>query len=108
MEFKFHVYVHNDEFVELAKLLIDIRNEIMASIDQLAQEIADETTLIDGVSTLVSGLQQQLSDALSGAQIPPQVQAKIDAVFVAAEANKAKLTRALAAGTPADGVSISN
>lgn len=71
----------------------------MATLDQVQQDIADESTLIDGVGTLVTGLKQQVADALSGAKLPQAVQDKVDAVFAGAEANKAKLTAALAANT---------
>lgn len=74
---------------------------LMATIDQVAQDVSDESTLIDSVSTLITGLQQQIKDALSGATLPPDVQTKVDAVFAQAEANKGKLTNALAANTPA-------
>lgn len=71
---------------------------IMATLDQVIQDVQDETTAIDSVSELIVGLKQQLADALSGVTVPPAVQAKIDAVFTGLEANKAKLATALATG----------
>lgn len=72
----------------------------MATLDQVAQDMTDESTQIDGLSTLMAGLRQQVADALAGTTLPPSVQAKVDAVFAQAEANKAKLATALNANTP--------
>jgi len=72
----------------------------MATLDQITQDMADETTAIDGLSTFIAGLKQQLADALAGATLNPATQAKVDAIFAAAEANKAKLAAALAANVP--------
>ena len=76
-------------------------NIMAATLDQILQDVTDESTVIDSISTLVQGLQQQLKDALSGATLSPAIQAKVDAVFAQAEANKAKLATAVAANTPA-------
>lgn len=78
-------------------------DKIMATLDQVAADVKEESTLIDGVSTMVDGLRQQVADALSGASLPPSVQAKVDQIFADAEANKGKLTAALAANTSAAG-----
>jgi len=93
----------------LTKLGLIIQNQatglanqetIMATLEQVAQDMTDETTAIDSVAALITGLQQQVADALSGVTLPPAVQAKVDAIFVTAEANKAKLAAALAANVP--------
>jgi altronate dehydratase len=76
-------------------------NKIMATLDDLLSDVTAESTLIGSVSALITSLQQQVSDALSGTTLPPAVQSKVDAVFNQAEANKAALTAALTAGTPA-------
>src|SRR4051794_35866658 len=79
-----------------------IRKErlIMATLDQIALEVAGESTDIDSLAKLFAGIQQQLADVLSGANLPPAVQAKVDAIFAAVEANKQKLADALAANVP--------
>ena len=71
----------------------------MATLQEVADDVAGETTVIAGISTLIDGLQQQLAAALSGATISPAVQAQIDAIFTGAEANKASLAAALLKGT---------
>ena len=72
----------------------------MATIDDVLADVTAETTQISGLSTLISGLQTQLAAALAGTTIPAAVQAKIDAVFAAAESNKAALVAALNTGVP--------
>jgi altronate dehydratase len=81
--------------------LAEMEKRIMATLDQVLQDVTDESTVIDSISTLVTGLKQQVADALSGATLPPAVQAKVDAVFAQAETNKAKLAAAVTTNTPA-------
>ena len=69
----------------------------MATLDQILDDVTSEKTVIDSISVLIAGLKQQLADALSGATLPPAVQEKVDAVFAAAEANKAALAAAVIA-----------
>ncbi len=70
--------------------------KIMASLDQVLQDVTDETTAIASVSALIQGLLDQIKNAgLSAAD-----QAKVDAIFAGAEANKAALATALAANVP--------
>jgi predicted choloylglycine hydrolase len=71
----------------------------MATLDELLQDVSDESTQIDSLATLTAGLKQQLQDALSGASLPPAVQAKVDAVFAAVDANKGKVVDAINANT---------
>ena len=74
--------------------------KIMATLQQILDDVTAETTSLDSISTLISGLQQQLADALSGTTLPPAVQSKVDAIFTGAEANKAKIAAALASNVP--------
>lgn len=67
----------------------------MATLDQVLQDVNDESDELDKLSALIAGLKQQLADALAGVTLPAGVQAKIDAVFAGAEANKAKINTAL-------------
>lgn len=92
----FRCFVHDAifEFFELGV-------RIMASIDDLVNDVAAESTVDDSIIALVQGLQTQLAAALANVTIPPDVQAKIDQAFAGIEANKAKLAAAVVAGTPA-------
>lgn len=73
----------------------------MDNLDALLADMKQQETQIDGISSMISGLQNSLNTALANVTIPSAVQAKIDAVFAAAETNKAKLAVALNSGTPA-------
>ncbi len=84
----------------MAIAILNKENKIMASIQDVQNDVTAETSLIDSVSTLMAGLQQQIKDALAGVTLPPAVQAQIDAVFTTAESNKAAITKAIADNTP--------
>lgn len=73
-------------------------NKTLADIQQ---EITDEKTLIAGVGTLISGLEDQVLAAKGD-------QAKINQIFTDAKANADALTAALATGTPAANVSTTD
>lgn len=64
----------------------------MAKIDDLVKAVEDETTLLDGLTVLIQGLRDQLTQV--GVD-----QAKLDSALVAVEANKQKLAAALQANT---------
>lgn len=94
---------HMVEVYEMLNHIIQNQEKIMATLDQVLQDVTDESTAIDGISTLISGLKQQLADALAGTTLPAPVQAKVDAIFAQAETNKGKIATALAANTTAAG-----
>lgn len=73
-----------------------METNIMATLDQVRQDIQDETAQIAGLSTFIAGLKQQIADALAGVTLPPAVQAKVDEIFAGAEANKTALASAMA------------
>lgn len=77
------------------ELLLGLRaqgNEVMAKIDELLADVQAESTLIDGIGTLIQGLKDQITAANGDA-------AKIEEAFAVAEQNKAKLAAALTANT---------
>ncbi len=82
-------------------LIIKNQETIMATLDDVLDDVTNESTQIAGISTLIAGLKQQLADALAGTTLPPATQAKVDAIFAQAEKNKADIATALAANTPA-------
>ena len=99
---RFDVYLHASP--GLAALLAQIlsnQRKMMATLDEVLTDVADEGTQIDSLSVLVAGMKQQLADALAGTTLPPAVQAKVDAVFAGVEANKQKVVDAINANTPA-------
>jgi len=80
---------------EQLELINQRLEKMMATLDQVLQDVNDESAELDKLSVFIAGLKQQITDALSGATLPAGVQAKIDAVFAGAEANKAKINTAL-------------
>ena len=91
---------HELELRDMLHTIIKNQEAMMATLDQVLQDVTDESTRLDSISTLITGLKQQVADALSGATLPPGVQAKVDAVFAAAETNKGKIDAALNTGVP--------
>lgn len=71
-----------------------------ATLDQIVQDVSDETTLEGSIVTLLNGVEAQLTAALAGTTISPENQAKIDSIFSGLEANKAALSAAITANTP--------
>ena len=88
-----------EEILILLGHLITQGETFMATLQQVADDVAAEKSVIEGISTLIDGLETQLTAALAGATISPAVQAQIDKVFADAEANKAALAAALLKGT---------
>ena len=92
-----HFYVHNDPDPRLDRIL-KLLEQIMATLDDTLALVTKESTDLDSVKALMTGLKQQLADALSGTTLPPAVQAKVDAIFAVDTANAQKIADALAAG----------
>lgn len=73
----------------------------MATLQELLDLVTAEGTKEDSIIALLNGIKQQLADILAGSELPPGVQAQVDAVFAAATANANKLDAAITANTPA-------
>jgi hypothetical protein len=78
--------------------LEQLEKRIMITLDDVLNDVTDETTKIDSLGTFVAGLKQQVADALAGVLTPAQ-QTKVDAIFAAVETNKAKVVAAMDANT---------
>ena len=91
-----HVYIHQETDTRLDRVLA-LLEKIMATLEEVLADVTAESTALDSISTLITGLKDQLAAALAGTGISPEVQAQIDAIFTQAEANKAKIAAALAA-----------
>lgn len=81
-------------------ILIKKENKMDVTIDQILAEATSETTLQGSIITLINSIQAQLTAALSGTTIPPDVQAKMNAVFSTLTSNDAAVTAAITANTP--------
>lgn len=74
----------------------------MKTLDDVLTLVTENSDALDSLSTLITGLRAQVTDALSGLALPPQVQAKVEAIFAKAEAEREKINTALNANvTPA-------
>jgi hypothetical protein len=108
-----HVHIHGESDAEtfrhnVLNLLGAIKSEtatiktntekLMSSLDDDIALVQSQTTQIASIKTLITTLQQQIADALSGVTLPPAVQAKVDAVFAGLTQNSADLATALATG----------
>lgn len=73
---------------------------IMASLDDILADVTAESAGIDSLGVLITQLKEQITGLTSG-NLPPDVQAKVDAIFTQAEANKGKIMAAINANGPA-------
>lgn len=80
--------------------IIHTLEKIMATLDETLAAVTAEDNKVDSIIALVNGLKTQLADALSGASLPPAVQAKVDAVFAQVTASAGKIDTAITANTP--------
>ena len=78
----------------LADVLAHQGERIMATLDDLSADVADEASVIGSVETLLTNLSAQLAAAGTD---PTKIQAIKDAI----DANKARLSAAVVANTPA-------
>lgn len=67
------------------------------TLDETLAAVQAQKPGIDSIVALVTGLKQQLADALAGTTLPPAVQAKVDAIFDGVTANAQEVNDALAA-----------
>lgn len=67
----------------------------MSTLDDLLTEVTKQQGEVASVQTFIQGLQQQLSDALSGISLPPAQQQKVDTIFADLQANDAALAAAI-------------
>jgi uncharacterized protein YoxC len=76
------------------ELIIHNQEAIMATLDQVLADVTNESAGIDSLGVLITQLGEQVKGLTSG-NLPPYVQAKVDAIFTQAEANKAKINAAI-------------
>ena len=69
---------------------------IMAALSDILENLQSQTSLIEGVGTLIANLREEITKLGLNALD----QAKVDEIFAVAEANKAKLADDLLENTP--------
>ena len=93
-----HIYIHVDSVAmdgKIQQILLDLE-KIMASLDETLAAVQQESTVDDSIIALLNGLAAQIAaGGLSAAD-----QAKVDAIFKAAQDNAAKVSAAVTANTP--------
>lgn len=67
----------------------------MATLDDLVQKVSEQSGTIASLQTFVSGLEQQIADALAGVTLPPAVQDKVDQVFAQLGSNTQAIADAI-------------
>lgn len=114
MELTIHVYHHVvqtgdgpvmarlDSVISLLTAIGVKETKMAKTIDDLVTAVAAEKDEVASVKAFVVGIKQQLADALSGANLPPAVQAKVDAVFAGMTENTTALADAITTA-PDDG-----
>lgn len=90
-----------DYFIAILLIVLIIQNYFnMKTLDEVLASVTENATVGDSIVTLLGNIKTQLDEALSGTKLPPAVQAKVDAIFEASEADKKKLEDAIVANTP--------
>lgn len=89
-----------NDLQKLVSTVVKKETAIMASIDDAIAEVAAQNTALGSVKTLITTIEGQLQAALSGASLPPAVQAKVDQLFSSLQSNDQVIADALAAGVP--------
>jgi hypothetical protein len=101
MRFEVHHYHHFDEMImRQFRLMFEKLEAIMATLQDVLDNEESEATQIAVIQQIITNLRQQIADILSGANLPPAVQAQVDALLAKSVANKAALD-ALSAPPPA-------
>lgn len=88
-----------NRLIDRLDIIIELLNkeyQYMATIQNVTDAIAAESTVDDSIVTLLNGIVQQLKDA-QAAGTP----AALDAVVAGIQANQAKISAAVVANTPA-------
>lgn len=89
-----------DRLVSLQQLESAIEEMQMASLDETLAKVTEANTKADSLIALTAGIKAQLDEALAGVNLPPAVQAKVDAIFGEAAASVNEIDAAIAANTP--------
>ena len=84
----FTINVKTLEFDAFATLI----GELMATLDDVKAAVDAQGPQLDAVVTAVAGIKAQLTQALSGTNVSPEVQAKIDAIFAGLQTNSSKIS----------------
>lgn len=100
MRIDVHHHFPGNEVLTRLNHLTGLMEKLMPTLDETLAAVEANSSRIDSLQALMSGLKAQLDEALSGTTLPPAVQAKVDAIFTAASAQAADIDESLNANTP--------
>lgn len=95
--FKSEVLCRLDKIIALQEALRQQGVQEMATLTEVVDKVAAETTLVNSLKVFVQGLKDQIA-ALPN--ITPEQQAQIDGIFSSVDANSHVIADAMAANTP--------
>lgn len=96
-QFKSDVLARLDGIIASQAVETQRELNIMATMTEVVDKIAEETTLVASLQTFVQGLRDQIA-ALPG--VTPELQAQIDGAFAHVSANATAIANAMVANTP--------
>lgn len=82
-------------------LILAEQELLMNSLERIEAAAAAYDGIEDRIAAMITDLKHQLADALSGTKLPPDVEARLAAIFPHLEENNGKLTEILTAAQPA-------
>lgn len=107
---RLHIYHHHfeeeappwvDDLKEVLGLINYRLETMMADLTKLQSDVNAQTSVVQGVSTLLSQLSKEISDLKNQGSADPALQAAIDDLASRVEANSQALADAVTANTPA-------
>lgn len=90
-----HIYTVFEHLQGQVAAVLSNQERIMATLDETLQAVNDESTQEDSIVVLLQQLREQIV-GLTGGNLPPDVQAEVDAIFTKLQDNKTKLAAAIA------------
>lgn len=91
-----HIHHHADQRVVDKLDMIQAAQEIlMDNLDRLIEDVAKQKTAIESMKTFISGLKSAVAEALAGAKLSAEHEARLASIFPDLEANTDAITAAV-------------
>lgn len=91
-----HIHHHADQrVVDKLDLLTAGQEILMDNVDRLIEDVAKQKTAIESMKTFISGLKHAVAEALAGAKLSAEHEARLASVFPDLEANTDAITNAV-------------
>lgn len=95
--FKSEVLSRLDKIIALQEASARQGKMEMATLQEIVDKVAEETTMVNSLKVFVQGLRDQLG---SMPNVTPAMQAQIDGIFASVDSNTHMIADALVANTP--------